>query len=276
MNILITGASTGIGRVTAETLAKKGHRVWAGVRSEKVFREIQSLNIPTLIPVLLDVTISKSIEKAIDQVKNQCEGKLEALINNAGIVVSGPVEVVPVDEWRRQFEVNFFGQIAVIQSALPFLRDTRGRVINVSSISGRISMPWMVPYSASKFALCALSDGLRRELHKYGIFVASIEPGPIDTPIWDKSLAAGEKEMMSYDQKKLDLYRSDLEVFQAHAKRSRDRASPVEHVVKAIEHALFSSSPKTRYPVGKGISVAALLARALPDKVLDWVVRKLA
>src|SRR4051812_41915524 len=176
MNVLVTGASSGIGRATAELLGARGHRVLAGVRGES------DLRVPT---VQLDVTDAGQVDalRALE---------LGGLVNNAGIAVTGPLEFMPLDELRRQLEVNTVAQLAVTQACLPALRRTRGRIVNVSSIAGRVALPLYGPYAASKFALEALSDALRRELRGSGVDVALVEPGAIATPIWERSLAVAD------------------------------------------------------------------------------------
>lgn len=272
MNILISGASTGIGRATAIHMARKDHMVWAGVRSQKSFEEISKLNVKGLSPVFLDVCDEKSIVNCIGAVKKSA-GMLHALVNNAGIAIGGPVEGVPMGDWRRQFDTNFFGQIRVIQEALPLLRETKGRIVNISSISGRLASPYLAPYSASKFALEALSDSLRREVAPMGIKVVLIEPGPIDTPIWEKSRTDGLNRNATYSETVNEVYGASLKRFLTEIEKTTKNAAPVALVVEAIEHGLTSSRPKTRYPVGKGISLAATLASTLPDRILDRILR---
>ncbi|NJM09918.1 MAG: SDR family oxidoreductase [Bdellovibrionaceae bacterium] len=181
MEILLSGASTGIGRAAAIQLARKSHSVWAGVRSQKAFDDVIKANVKGLQPVFLDVCDEKSIVECVSQIKKKA-GVLHGLVNNAGIAVGGPVEAVKLEDWRRQFETNVFGQVRVIQECLPLLRESKGRIVNVSSIAGKISSPFLAPYSASKFALEAISDSLRRELQRHGVKVVVVEPGPIATP----------------------------------------------------------------------------------------------
>lgn len=271
MVILISGASTGIGKSTAIHLARLGHTVWAGVRSEKSAEDIRRLNVQGLSPVLLDVTDDRSVREAVGRIRKE-SGVLHALINNAGIVVSGPVEAVSIDEWRRQFEVNVLGQIRLTQLCLPLLRETRGRIVSTSSISGKIAAPFLGPYAASKFALEAISDSLRRELKPQGIFVIVIEPGPIDTPIWRKSRAVNEASEKKYSDELRSIYAEGIAKFKKLIDQSERQAAPVALVIKAIEHALFSRRPRTRYPVGPGIDVASKLAGVLPDRLLDTLI----
>jgi len=271
MNILITGSSTGIGRATAVHLALKGHSVWAGVRSQKSFDDLQKSNIANLNPVLLDVCDDGSVAKALGNLQKQ-DGTLHALINNAGIAVGGPIEALPMSEWQRQFDANFFGVIRVTKACLPLLREAKGRVINMSSISGRVASPFLSPYSASKFALESFSDSLRRELSPFGVKVAVIEPGPIATPIWDKKDIQAENSAI--DKQVMEIYSANTERFHFFIDEAKRRAEPVSLVIAAIEHALTSRSPKTRYPVGRGISFSSRMAGVMPDRVMDALLRR--
>ncbi len=190
MDILISGSSTGIGKATAIQLARKGHVVWAGVRAQKSFDALTKANVQGLKPIFLDVCDEKSIEEAVARITKE-SGLLHGLVNNAGIAIGGPVEAVNLSDWRRQFETNVFGQILVTQKCLPLLRQCKGRIVNVSSVSGKIASPFLAPYAGSKHALEAISDSLRRELRPHGVKVSIVEPGPIATPIWEKSQTEG-------------------------------------------------------------------------------------
>jgi NAD(P)-dependent dehydrogenase (short-subunit alcohol dehydrogenase family) len=187
-SVVITGASTGIGAACALALDKLGYRVFAGVRHPADGERLQQQAGPRLMPIRLDVTDAASISAASHTVAAMVgERGLAGLVNNAGIGVAGPIELLPLADWRRQFEVNVFGLIAVTQTFLPLIRTGRGRIINMGSIAGRASMPFMAPYAASKHALEAITDALRLELQPWGIRVALIAPGAIATPIWKNS-----------------------------------------------------------------------------------------
>ncbi len=272
MEILISGASTGIGRAAAVHMARKGHAVWAGVRSQKSFDDVRKLNVQGLRPVSLDVTDEKSINGCVSEIK-KTSGILHALVNNAGIVVGGPIEAVTMEDWRHQFEVNVFGQIRVTQLCLPMLRESKGRIVNISSIAGKISSPFMGPYCASKFALEGISDSLRREVRRHGIQVSIVEPGPIDTPIWDKSIGKVLERTTEYSEDVQNAYGESLKRFHGRINQAPTRSSPVSVVVEAIEHALTARQARIRYPVGRGIKLATVVSRALPDSWLDFVVR---
>ncbi len=272
MDVLISGASTGIGRASAVHLARKGAVVWSGVRTQKSFDELTRMNVQGLKPIFLDVTDSKSIADAVSEIKKK-SGTLFGLVNNAGIAVGGPCEGVAMKNWRKQFDINFFGQIELTQACLPLIRESKGRILNMSSISGRIAGPFMGPYAASKYALEAFSDSLRREVRKYGVRVSIIEPGPIKTPIWEKSVAGAAEQKAELSAEMLSLYGSSLDKFLNVAAKYSETASPVALVVSAVEHALSSHSPKTRYPVGHGMRIAAHISNVMPDAWMDRLIR---
>jgi NAD(P)-dependent dehydrogenase (short-subunit alcohol dehydrogenase family) len=193
-SILITGTSTGIGQACAARFATLGWRVFAGVRKDEDARSLEEEIGPAVSPVLLDVTDADSINATAGLIESETGDRgLDALVNNAGIVAAGPLEYLPIPELRKQLEVNVVGQLAVTQAVLPLLRRATGRIIMISSISGRVSLPMAGAYGASKFALEALSDALRLELRHWGMHVVLIEPGRIETPIWKTSLERAEK-----------------------------------------------------------------------------------
>lgn len=272
MNILISGASTGIGRACAIDLARKGHRVWAGVRSPKSFDDLAKIKIANLEPVFLDVTEDASVEKALRELQKK-DGVLHALVNNAGIAVGGPIEALPMEEWRRQFETNFFGVIRLTKACLPLIRETKGRIVNVSSISGRVASPFLSPYSTSKFALESFSDSLRREMRPLGVKVSVIEPGAINTPIWAKSRGENEINDKDLDPSLALVYGNQLVKFKERIDGVARDAEPVALVINALDHALTSDKPKTRYPVGRGIALSSRLAGILPDPLMDKLLR---
>ncbi len=209
--ILITGASTGIGAACAADLARRGFRVFAGVRKDTDGERLKDQSAD-IVPLLLDVTDSAQIAAAADTVgRTVGDACLAGLVNNAGIVVAGPLEILPLDELRRQLEVNVVGQVAVLQAMLPLLRKARGRIVNISSVNGRFAPPYMAPYSASKHALEAINNALRLELRAWGIHVSIIEPGATATPIWDKSLAAANALTEQIREEHIQLYKNDLD-----------------------------------------------------------------
>lgn len=272
MDILISGASTGIGRAAAVHLARLGHTVWAGVRNDKAFHTLEKSNVLGLKPIHLDVTQTNSIQEALHRIKKE-SGMLHALVNNAGVVVGGPVEGLSQSRWREQFDVNFFGMIELTQACLPSLRESKGRVANISSISGRIASPFLAPYAASKFAMEGFSDSLRRELAPHSVRVCVIEPGAINTPIWRKSAAANREASAEYPAAVTELYGPALDRFTKAMEKVELNSSPVSLVLHALTHALTARTPKTRYPVGRRVALKACAASLLPDTWLDRLVR---
>lgn len=214
--------------------------------------------------VLLDVTDPAAIVAAASRVE-----KLDGLVNNAGIVVASPLEYLPLDELRRQLEVNVVGQLAVTQAVLEPLRAARGRIVNITSIGGRFASPFLGPYVASKFAMEGMSDSLRRELRPFGIDVAIIEPGSIATEIWDKGQRDASALLEGMSPRARELYGKRLGRAQKLARRTAGHAIPPDRAARAIEHALTASRPRTRYVVGADARIQLLLERALPDRWLD-------
>ncbi len=272
---VVTGASSGIGQACAMALDARGGRVFAGVRREADAQRIGSQASARLTPLLLDVTDPDAIAAAARRVEEAVgETGVAGLVNNAGIAVAGPLEVVPLAELRKQLEVNVIGPIAMIQAFLPLLRKARGRIVNMSSVSGRFVVPYLGPYAASKFALEALSDSLRTELRAWGIRVALIEPASIATPIWEKSLAAGDELEAAAHPEQAALYRADLDALRNAIQRAAETAMPVERVVRAVLHALTARRPRIRYPVGLRTNIAIRIFSWFPDRLRDWNIRR--
>lgn len=275
-SVLITGASSGIGRACAHYLDARGFRVFAGVRRREDAERLESELSDHSSPLFLDVVDADSIRDCFETISGGVDERgLHGLVNNAGISVSGPIELVPLDDFRRQFEVNVFGQVAVTQKFLPLLRTASGRIVNMGSISGRLTAPLLAPYSMSKFALEAFSDGLRRELRPWNIFVSCVEPGAIDTRIWNKGLDAPENDPNRKTARERELYGDAMRALRKLAEKSRDNAVPAERVAKAVHHALTARRPKTRYLVGLDARVTARLVSWLPDRWLDVLLRRI-
>ncbi len=271
--ILVTGASTGIGRACALYLDKQGFKVFAGVRREADGAALQRQATPQLTPVYIDVTKADSIKDAAHTVRAVVGRQgLAGLVNNAGIAIGGPLEFLPINELRRQFEINVIGQVAVTQAFLSLLRLGCGRVVNMSSISGRIAMPFVGPYASSKFALEALTDSLRLELHPWGVKVISIEPGAVATPIWDKSLAKAEETLAKLPPEARDLYAVRLSGLREVVLKTGQTGLPAEKVAEVVAHALTVRRPKTRYPVGRDAMIGVWLGKFLPDRLRDWFI----
>jgi NAD(P)-dependent dehydrogenase (short-subunit alcohol dehydrogenase family) len=276
---LITGASTGIGRATALRLAAAGWTVLAGVRDAAAGeRLLQEAVAGQVIPLTLDVTDAGQIEQARARVAEQTgraaepAGRLDALVNNAGIGVGGPLELVSPEDLRMQFEVNVFGQVAVTRALLPALRAARGRIALVSSIGGRVAVPYNGPYAASKHAIEAIGDALRGELYSSNIHVSLIEPGSVKTPIWNKARdTAGGLEIPPELQ---DEYGRVPAAFAKVLDDTERRGVAPEQVAATIERALTARRPRARYLVGRDARGMALAHTLLPAGAFDRVLRR--
>ena len=271
--VVVTGASSGIGKACALRLDALGYRVFAGVRRDQDGQALRAEASDRLTPVSLDVTEAAGIAGAAESIGEATTGLgLAGLVNNAGIAVIGPVEFVPLADLRRQLEINVVGQVAVTQALLPLLRKGNGRIVNISSISGRIALPLFGPYAASKFALEALSDSLRRELRPWGIRVALIEPGVVDTPIWAKSEAAAATMFDNMGDEARRLYGPVVAATQRAVDNAKRKALTPDAVAQAVIHALTAKRPKTRYVLGSDARRPAVAARLLPDWLVDRII----
>jgi len=271
-SVLVTGASTGIGYDIARQLASRGWRVFAGVRRETDGRRVQALAPGLIQPIQLDVTDAASISAARDSIEAAVgDAGIDGLVNNAGIVVAGPVETVPLDDWRRQFETNVFGLIGVTQAFLPLLRRSRGRVVMIGSISGKISYPLLGPYAASKYALEAVTDALRLELMPDGIFVTLIEPGPIKTPIWEKSRATSQRLAQGMAPDLTARYGPLREKLRVATEKSAAAGLEPVAVSIAVERALTVRHPRIRQVIGRNARLGLLL-KHLPDRWCDRLI----
>jgi NAD(P)-dependent dehydrogenase (short-subunit alcohol dehydrogenase family) len=247
--------------------------VFAGVRREEDGEALQQAGSGHIEPLMLDVTDSKQIAAAAQHISEQVgSAGLDGLVNNAGIALGGPIEAVAIDDLRRQLETNVIGQVAVTQALLPLVRAARGRVVFVGSINGRLSLPFLSPYAASKHAIEAIGDSLRGEMRPFGVKVSIVEPGAIETPMREKgSVAANRaKDELSADQ--LRIYGKAIDGFIAAAAKADEKTSPPEKVATAIEHALSAGRPRTRYLVGPDARAQAFLGRFFPDRVGDRVI----
>ncbi|HET7813703.1 MAG TPA: SDR family oxidoreductase [Candidatus Baltobacteraceae bacterium] len=268
--VLVTGASTGIGYAAAVSLAASGYAVYAGVRGESDAQRLRSAH-PSIEPLLLDVTNANDIAAAAQHIKSRAT-PLHGVINNAGIAVAGPLEYLPVDEVRRQFEVNVFGALAVTQAVLPLLRESRGRVVFVSSVSGQIAPPYIGPYAASKFALEAMADALRMELSAFGIAVSVIQPGNVKTPIWQKGRDAKDAMVAMLPQIAITHYGQAIDAVTRVTQREEQTGIDAAVVAAAIERALTDAQPKARYPVGDPPGWQRRMASLLPERWRDKLV----
>jgi NAD(P)-dependent dehydrogenase (short-subunit alcohol dehydrogenase family) len=267
--VLITGASTGIGEAAAHHLAGLGFDVVGAVRRDE---DAERLVTAGLRAVKLDVSDSGSIAAARAELGDR---PLSGLVNNAGIAVAAPIEFIPLDQLRRQLEVNLIGQVAVTQRFLPALRAGRGRIVNVSSIGGRVALPLVGAYNMSKFGLEAMSDSLRRELRPQGVDVIVIEPGGVKTPIWKKGNELADALLADAPPESQRLYGPMIEALRKETvKIERERGIEPGEVAEAIARALTARRPRARYLVGRDAKMRALAAKVLPDRVMDRLVMR--
>jgi NAD(P)-dependent dehydrogenase (short-subunit alcohol dehydrogenase family) len=268
--VVITGASTGIGRATAVRLARAGFDVLAGVRREQdgaaLCREDGRIE-----PLLVDVTDDGQVAGLAARVAG---APLAGLVNNAGIAVAGPLEGIPLDDVRRQYEVNVFGLLAVTQALLQSIRAGHGRIVNIGSIGGRINTPFVGPYSSSKAAVRSLSAALRRELRPWGIHVALVEPGALDTPIWRKGEEGAKETIAALPEHVRTLYARPLDALVAATRRIAAGASSPDDAAEAIEHALTARRPRTLYTVGREARIQGALHSLLPARAFDALVAR--
>jgi NAD(P)-dependent dehydrogenase (short-subunit alcohol dehydrogenase family) len=265
--VLVTGASTGIGEATVLHLRQLGFDPIAAVRKDEDAERLEARGLRT---TRIDVTDADQIAAAREAHGDE---PLAGLVNNAGIAVAAPLEFLPIDRLRQQLEINLIGQAAVIQAFLPALRRARGRIVNVSSIGGRVGLPLVGAYNASKFGLEGLSDSLRRELRPQGVDVILIEPGGVKTPIWKKGEQLADEMLEDVPPEAERLYGRLIETVRAEtAKIAQDRGMEPSEVAEVIGTALTASRPRARYLVGKDAKQRAVMAALLPDRVMDRLI----
>lgn len=268
--IVVTGASTGIGAATARELASRGFIVLAGVRRVE---DGDAIRAPGIEPVLLDITDETQVTALAERVAAAPQ-PLRALVNNAGISINAPVESLPLDEWRRQFEVNLFGQIAMTQALLPALIASRGTIVNISSIGGKVALPTYGAYAGSKFALEAASDALRREIADLGVNVVIVEPGAVVTRIAERGVATSERIAQEMPPVQTERYDSMFRAVLAQAESFGRDGVPAEEAADVIAKAIEADRPRLRYTVGRDAAVMSRLVRLLPDRMLDRAVAR--
>jgi NAD(P)-dependent dehydrogenase (short-subunit alcohol dehydrogenase family) len=266
--VLVTGASTGIGHATARRMLAYGWEVFAAARKDE---DLERLRSEGFTPLKLDVTDADSIAAAKDELD---ERGLRGLVNNAGIAVSGPIEFIPLDELRQQLEVNLVGQVAVTQAFLPNVREAKGRIANVSSIGGRIALPLVGPYAASKFGLEAVSDSLRRELRPWGIHVSLIEPGAVVTPIWERGRETADRLEAEMGEDARTKYGKLAQRIREETENISERGVDPDEVAKAIEHALTAPRPKLRYVVGRDAKMRLKIKALVGDRRFDGLIAR--
>jgi NAD(P)-dependent dehydrogenase (short-subunit alcohol dehydrogenase family) len=271
--VVVTGSSTGIGRACAIGLDRAGFTVFAGVRKPADGESLRA-EAPAVEPLIIDVTDGATIAAAADHVREATGGRLAGLVNNAGVTVQGPVEAVPLDDFRHQLEVNVVGQVAVTQAFLAMIRAARGRVVFMSSIGGHGGLPFLSPYNASKCAIGAVGDSLRQEMRPFGVGVSIVEPGAIATEIWDKGVAAGSALREAIEPEMNDLYGAQLEQLRELAEKTGASGLHPDTVADAVEHALTSAKPKARYVVGREAKIQGAARRLMSDRAFDRIVAR--
>ncbi len=266
---VVTGTSTGIGAATARELARRGFHVLAGVRRGQ---DADAIRWPGIEPVIVDVTNPDHVAALAARVHEDPQGRaLRALVNNAAIQANVPIEAFAIDEWRRMFEVNLFGQVAVTQALLPALIDSSGRVVNISSVGGKVAMATYGPYAATKFAIEAVSDALRRELAPHGVGVVVVEPGAVRTEMLGRAIATAKETMSAMTPEQSTRYGALVQAVNAQAVSSTESGLPADAAATVIAKAVTARRPRTRYTVGRDAAMITRLVRVLPDRALDRV-----
>jgi NAD(P)-dependent dehydrogenase (short-subunit alcohol dehydrogenase family) len=267
--VVVTGTSTGIGAATARELARRGFHVLAGVRRGQ---DADAIRGPGIEPVIVDVTDQDHVAALAARVHQDPQGRtLRALVNNAAIQANVPIEAFAIDEWRRMFEVNLFGQVAVTQALLPALIDGSGRVVNISSVGGKVAMATYGPYAATKFAIEAVSDSLRRELAPHGVGVIVVEPGAVRTEMLGRAIATAKETMSAMTPEQTKRYGALVQAVNAQAVSSTESGLPADAAAMVIAKAVTARRPRTRYTVGRDAAMITRLVRVLPDRALDRV-----
>ena len=271
--VLVTGASSGIGAATAAALADQGFHVLAGVRDLADAADL-ARSSERVEPIQLDITDPEAIAAFGERIAEDPRG-LSGLVNNAGILSVGPVELIDGDRWEAVIRTNVLGTIAVTRTALPALLRAHGRVVNVSSPVGRLALPMFGPYSVSKFALEAFNDTLRREVSHQGVRVVCVTPGPVSTPIFDKGIAEG-RAMFDGAGPELHERYGAMAASAIHAgEDSKLNGATPDEVAAIILHALTARRPRTRYRMGMENQLVSVVSRLLPDRAVDALVARL-
>jgi NAD(P)-dependent dehydrogenase (short-subunit alcohol dehydrogenase family) len=270
--IVVTGASTGMGAATAKELARKGFHVLAGVRREADADALKADGCEGLEPCILDITVESDVAAIAEWVAADPR-PLRALVNNAGIAINAPVETLPLAQWRRQFEVNLFGHVAMTQALLPALLSSSGTVVNISSVGGKVVLPTYGAYAGSKFALEAVSDALRREVSDAGIKVVVVEPGAVKTEMAERGIATAEGLKASMTAAQLARYGDLTAALAAQARSFGESGVSAELAAKVIAKAATASRPRTRYTIGRDAAVLVRISRVVSDRVLDRIIR---
>jgi NAD(P)-dependent dehydrogenase (short-subunit alcohol dehydrogenase family) len=252
-------------------MARRGWATFGGVRNDTDANRLLAASSDRITPVRCDITDPDQVAAAADQVLSVTGGTLTGLVNNAGIARPGPLELLPIDDLRDQLDVNVVGQLAVTQAFIAGIRREAGRIVNIGSVSGMYAAPGIGAYAMSKSALEAFNDALRRELAPWKISVSLIQPGSVETPLWQKTIAASRPLLDGLDDDRRALYRPIMAPLAESA--ASEKTTPVSAVTDAIEHALVDRRPRTRYAVGPSARWIAVLRRVLPDRGLDQLLR---
>ncbi|WP_258038810.1 SDR family NAD(P)-dependent oxidoreductase [Streptomyces sp. SM12] len=267
--VVVSGASSGIGAATAQALAAMGYHVLAGVRTDS---EADAVRADGIEPVALDITVPEHIEALARRIADDPERRvLRVLVNNAGIEVNAPVEVLPLTSWREQFEVNLFGHIAVIQSLLPFLRRSRGRIVNISSVGGVAALPVFGAYAGTKFALEAASDSLRREVSAHGVQVVVVQPGGVRTEMAARSGDISLELAAGMNAEHQSLYGGLINATVSSNAAFLKRAVSAEKAGAKIAKVATTPRPRVRYTLGGDAAFIIPLARFLPARLMDGI-----
>ncbi|MEM6528506.1 MAG: SDR family oxidoreductase [Chloroflexota bacterium] len=271
-HVLVTGASKGIGKAIALYLDQQGYHVMAGVRKEADASTLRAEGSDRLKPIMIDVTKPEMIATAAETVRETVgDDGLYGLVNNAGIAVASPMEFIPMDDLRWQMEVNFFGQIAVIQAMMPYIRMATGRIINITSIAGKFAVPQNGAYSASKFALEAVTDAMRGELDQWGIKSVSILPGAIKTEIFQSGRSIADDILEKLPPQAIEYYAEPMQAGREMFEQMEGNAIPPVKVAEVVLTALTVTNPRPRYIIGKDARVVYHVLRFLPRRILKWL-----
>ena len=268
--VLVTGASTGIGYACALELANAGYAVYASVRNDADAQRLRTAHA-AIAPLRFDVTDAAAVRASADLVRNAGRS-LHAVVSNAGIAVAGPLEFLPLDDLRRQFEINVFGAVAVTQAFLPLLRASRGRVVFMGSASGRIAPPFVGAYAASKHALEAIADAMRLELRPFGIDVSIVDPGNVRTPIWQKGRDARADLEARMGSEATKHYGGAIERLARVSEREERTGVDPELIARTVLDAVRSPRPRARYAVGNPPGWLRALIGVLPERLRDRLV----
>jgi NAD(P)-dependent dehydrogenase (short-subunit alcohol dehydrogenase family) len=271
-SVLVTGAARGIGRSITEHLAERGWDVVAGVRRETDAASVTAANPARITPIILDVTDAAHLARLGAELPTRLDG----IVNNAGIATVGPIESVTSEAWRNQLEVNVIGALAATRAVLPRLRDSRGRVIFISSVNGQLVMPMFGAYCASKFALEAAAEALRMELRPWHIPVSVVEPAQTDTDMWRTADTVVQEMESALSDDQRTLYARHIAGMRKLIPMARRMAVAPERVAEVVERALTARRPRPRYVVGAVPRAQAALTSHLPITVRDRVIRTMA